>query len=77
MTWYDDFWSLVYDYRPYLWLLFMFLVFMLCLSTLSFVLSRQSTASHTLSYINLLLTVGLGVIVLGMYWYSAKRRAKL
>lgn len=75
MSWSDNFWSLVYDYRPYLWMCFMFLVFMLLLTGLSFVFGQPNTESSTIAYVNLLLIVGLGVIVLGLYWYSAKRRA--
>lgn len=74
MTWRDEFWSLVYDYRPHLWMLFMFLVFMLLLTLLSFVFGQPNTASYTIACVNLLFIGGLGVIVLGMYYYSAKRR---
>ena len=73
MSWGDKFWSSVYDARRYLRLLYMFLVLMLLLTSVSFWLGKPSTSSRSIAYINLMLIVFVGTLAYGMYWYAARR----
>lgn len=75
MSWIDDFWALVYDYRQYAGLLFVFLLFMLLLTVLSLALGRPGTASYTLSLVNLVLILLFGLLGGALFWYSHRRRA--
>jgi uncharacterized membrane protein YccC len=76
MPWADSFWLRVYEFRPYLRLLQLFLVFMLVLTGFTFLFGRPGSGSYTLAVINVALILVFGAVSSGIYWYSARRRDK-
>jgi hypothetical protein len=76
MSWADAFWLRVYEYRPYLRLLQLFLVFLLVLTGFTFLFGRPGTGSYTIAAINAVLILAVGGVTSIVYWYSARRRAK-
>ncbi len=74
MSWIDAFWARVYDHRQYGWLLFVFLVFLSFLTGVSLLFGQAGTTSYTLTIVNLVLIVIVGLLAGTVFWYSHRRR---
>lgn len=74
MSWIDTFWMHVYDHRQYGWLLFVLLVFLLFLTAASLLFGQPGTASYTISIVNLVIIVLVGLLAGTLFWYSHRRR---
>lgn len=74
MSWTDAFWARVYDHRQYGWLLFVFLVFLSFLTGVSLLFGQPGTTSYTLTIVNLVLIIIVGLLAGTVFWYSHRRR---
>ncbi|QRV17388.1 hypothetical protein JMJ58_21280 (plasmid) [Haloterrigena salifodinae] len=73
MSWKESFWSLVRDYQTQLGMLWMFLVFMLVLTSVTLLFGERGTESYTLAVVNLVIVLGFGLIVSTIFWMSVRR----
>ncbi|WP_126664558.1 hypothetical protein [Haloterrigena salifodinae] len=73
MSWKESFWSLVRDYQTQLGMLWLFLVFMLVLTSITLLFGERGTESYTLAVVNLVIVLGFGAIVSTIFWMSVRR----
>lgn len=76
MARFEEFWVVACDYRPYMWLGFMMMLFFFILTVMSLVLADQGSAAFSISMLNGVLTVVVGGILGWMFRVCGKREER-
>lgn len=70
---FEAFWEVACDYRPYLLMAFMLVVFLFILSIISLIFAREGTGAYVISILNFAMISILGIVVAGINYVCAKR----
>lgn len=73
MARFEAFWSIVCDYREFVWLGLTTLLFLFVLSVVGLVLSPPGSGSRAISYVNVALVLVTGALLGSMYWICLER----
>lgn len=76
MTFRDELWSTIYATRGVLRILTTFLIFLFGLTLVSFYLGHQRATTTAVAYANLVITGGIALAAVGLYWYATKRESE-
>lgn len=71
----EPFWEVMCQYKDFIWLGVMVVLFLAILTVMSLLLAPPGSASSVVAYMNLVLVVVLGLLMAGMYHTCAKREA--
>lgn len=74
MARFEKFWTVMCDYRDFLWLGVMVLIFLFILNVISLLWVRPGSASFVVAIINTVMLVLAGGVVGGMYWTCMRRQ---
>lgn len=69
----EPFWDVTCDYRDYLWLGIMVLIFLFVLTGMSIVLAPQNTGSFIVAMMNFALLLVTGGVMGGMFYKCLQR----
>jgi uncharacterized membrane protein len=72
----DPFWEVMCQYKDFIWLGVMVVLFLAVLTVMSLLLAPPGSASSIVAYMNLFLVVVLGLLLGGMYRKCATREAE-
>lgn len=76
MARFEEFWTVACDYRQYLWVAIMMLIFFLVLTLISLLVVEPGTGSYYIALLNLAMILGVGGVMLGMYYVCLQRQTR-
>lgn len=76
MARFEAFWDVMCDFRDYLWIGIMVLIFFLILTIISLAWGDPGTASYNIALLNLAMILGAGAVMGWMFWVCQQRRTK-
>lgn len=76
MARFEAFWEVMCDYMHYLWLGVMTALFLFILALMGLYFAEPGTGSFAINLINIVLILGFGTAVSGMFWVCDQRRKR-